>query len=98
MHRVQELVRLHRFGVGARERARLLKMRPNTERRLRDTLSSHGLLEGPPDVLPDVSELRGVFEEILEKTHTPRQERSSVEKWLEKIQTHLDDGMGPKAL
>ncbi len=32
MHRLQELVRLHRMGTGAREVARLLRMSPNTER------------------------------------------------------------------
>jgi hypothetical protein len=31
MHRLQELVRLHRMGTGAREVARLLKMSPNTD-------------------------------------------------------------------
>lgn len=32
MHKVQELVRLHRMGTGAREVARLLGISPNTER------------------------------------------------------------------
>ena len=32
MDRLQELVRLHRMGTGAREVARLLSMSPNTEK------------------------------------------------------------------
>lgn len=32
MDRLQELVRLHRMGTGAREAAHLLRMGPNTER------------------------------------------------------------------
>lgn len=38
MDRLQELVRLHRMGTGAREVARLLRMGPNTERDYRDAL------------------------------------------------------------
>ena len=38
MHRLQELVRLHRIGTGARETARLLLMGPNTERMYREAL------------------------------------------------------------
>ncbi len=39
MHQLQELVRLHRLGVGAREVARLLQMSPNTEREYRESFS-----------------------------------------------------------
>ncbi len=48
MHRLQDLVRLHRLGNGAREVARLLEMSPNTERDYRLSLSEAGLLEGDP--------------------------------------------------
>jgi len=46
MDRLQELVRLHRMGTGAREVARLLKMSPNTERAYREALERENLLEG----------------------------------------------------
>lgn len=38
MDRLQELVRLHRMGTGAREVARMLLMSPNTEREYRQAL------------------------------------------------------------
>ena len=38
MHRLQELVRLHRMGTGAREASPLLEMSPNTERAYRTGL------------------------------------------------------------
>ena len=46
MDRLQELVRLHRMGTGAREVARLLRMGPNTERDYRAALRAAGLLDG----------------------------------------------------
>ncbi len=46
MHRLQELVRLHRMGTGKREVARLLKMSPRIELEYRKALSKAGLLEG----------------------------------------------------
>jgi len=46
MQRLQELVRLHRMGTGAREVARMLHMSPNTERDYRNALRAEGLLEG----------------------------------------------------
>jgi len=44
MHRLQELVRMHRF----------LKMFPNTEREYREALLAAGLLAGPVDELPEL--------------------------------------------
>jgi len=44
MHRLQELIRLHRVATPVREVARLPQMSPNTERRY---LSRAGLLDGP---------------------------------------------------
>jgi hypothetical protein len=40
MHRLQELVRLHRVGTGARKGAQLLKMGPNTARVYRKALAA----------------------------------------------------------
>ena len=42
MHRLQDLVRLHRMGTGAREVARLLGMSPNTERLYREAVGAEG--------------------------------------------------------
>ena len=57
MHQLQELVRLHRLGTGAREVARLLGMSPNTEREYRRAFQTAGLLEGPAEELPAVEAL-----------------------------------------
>ena len=43
MDRLQELVRLHRMGTGAREVARILQISPNTEREYRVALGAEGL-------------------------------------------------------
>jgi len=54
MHRLQDLVRLHRLKTGARETARLLGMGPNTERQYREAIAAAGLLDGAPETLPAV--------------------------------------------
>ena len=74
MHKVQELVRLHRKGVGAREVARLLRISPNTERFWRRRLDAVGLLKGAIDELPDIEELDGVV-----SARQPPQQVSSVQ-------------------
>lgn len=48
MHRLQELVRLHRMGLPARQIAKELGMGPNTERRYRQILADAGLLAVSP--------------------------------------------------
>lgn len=58
MHRLQELVRLHRLETGAREAARLLGLSPNTERRYREALAAAGLLQGPTEAIPALEELK----------------------------------------
>ena len=57
MHRLQELVRLHRLGTTARHVARLLGLSPNTERRYREALEGAGLLQGEVDADPDLEVL-----------------------------------------
>ena len=47
MHRLQELVRLHRMGTGCRKVANLLKMSPNTEREYRQALDLEPLPGDP---------------------------------------------------
>jgi hypothetical protein len=58
MHRLEELVRLHRLGETTREVARLLGMSPNTERAYREAFVAAGLLEGSADALPPLAELK----------------------------------------
>lgn len=93
MHRLQELVRLHRQGLGVRAVARALNMSPNTERRYREAFQEAGLLEGDPNDLPPLASLR----EVLGPPQ-PVQERSSVEDWREVIAERLAKGAGPKAI
>lgn len=93
MHRLQELVRLHRMGTGARAVARLLGMSPNTERTWRLALAEAGLLEGPVDALPDL--------EALHKALPPRvppQQTSSAEDSSELVARLLSKGVGPRAI
>lgn len=47
MHRLQELVRLHRMGSGSHAAARMLRMSPKTERVYRTALMAAGLWDGP---------------------------------------------------
>lgn len=58
MHRLQELVRLHRMGTGCRAAAALLGMSPNTERVYRKALIASSLWDGAVDALPALDELR----------------------------------------
>jgi transposase-like protein len=52
MHRLQDLVRLHRLGTRARTVARRLGMSPNTERRYRRILRRRRLA-APPTAIYD---------------------------------------------
>ena len=97
MHRLQELVRLHRKGMGCREVARLLKMGPNTEREYRRALDAKGLLHGPDDALPALDVLRAAVEEAL-PSKTPPQETSTVEAFADAIEEKWRNGSGPKAI
>ncbi len=96
MHRLQELVRLHRMGTEAREVARLLKMGPNTERKYRSALILEGLLDGPMDSMPEFDTLRAA----VEKYHPPKvapQETSSIERWEGHVSKMIEAGLGPRA-
>ena len=58
LHRLEEMVRLHRLGTTKHEVARMLVMSPNTERVYRGALAAAGLLDGPVDAPPSLAELR----------------------------------------
>lgn len=97
MHRLQELVRLHRMGTGKKKVARLLGMSPRIERDYRAALERAAMLDGPVDELPS-------SEALLEAlaVHKPRkvapQQVSSVERWTEVIEKKAEDGAGPTAI
>lgn len=97
MHRLQELVRLHRLKAGHREVARLLKMGPNTERKYRLALEDAALLHGRADDLPGLEELKAAILERLPPGTTPQQV-SSAEPWLEDIRKMVEKGARPKAI
>ncbi|MFP5355883.1 MAG: IS21 family transposase, partial [Gemmatimonadota bacterium] len=63
--RLRELVRLRRLGASARRTARLLRMGPNTERWYRAVLGRAGLLDGPPDRIPSLEDVRAAVSAVV---------------------------------
>ena len=97
MHRLQEVVRLHRLGRSRREIARQLRIGRNTVNAYVDAISKVGLLGGAPDDLPPVDALRAVIEEHIPSKQAPQQ-ASTVAKWKDVITRLRDKGAGPKAI
>ncbi len=95
MHQLQELVRLHRMNVKAGELARRLGMDRKTERKYRRRLEAAGLLRGDPGDLPPLEALKKAVHRDIKR---PTQERSSVERWRETIETLFDRNCGPTAI
>lgn len=93
MHKLQELVRLHRMGTGAREVARLLRVSPNTERAWRLKLDAIGLLKGDVEDLPSMAVLDAAV-----PAKVPRQQVSSVAEHEAKVRLLRARGAGPKAI
>jgi len=98
MHRLQELVRLHRLDVEVRTIARLLKMSPNTERDYRRALEAAGLLAGSPEELPELAVLEAAVIQHRGAAQQPAQNVSSVEPWRGEVEVMLDRGAGPRAI
>lgn len=97
MHRLQDLVRLHRMGEDCRAIARQLKMSPNTERKYRRALEAAGLLVGAVDELPELVHLRSAVEKHLPVPPVAH-ESSSIERWSEDVRLLLEHGLAPKAI
>ena len=97
MHRLQDMVRLHRLGRGARRIARQLKMSPNTEREYRRALEAAELLHGDPTKLPEFEELKEAVLEQMPPSVGPQQV-SSAAQYDEEIRAALDKGAQPKAI
>lgn len=95
MHRLQEIVRLHRLGRSGREIARLLRMGRETVRVYMIAFGEAGLLDGDARELPDVAQLREVVGAIK---RTPSQQRSSLERWCDQITELRARGIGPTAI
>src|SRR5262245_9027059 len=97
MHRLQELVRLHRLGTPCRDVARLLRMGPAAERAYREALEAAGVLAGPADEVPELATLRTIVEAAL-PVRQGCQEASTAEPWAEQITAMAAKGAGAKAI
>ncbi|MFZ5476769.1 MAG: hypothetical protein ACOZNI_08345 [Myxococcota bacterium] len=87
MHRLQELVRLHRQGTSAREAARLLGMSRNTVGAYLTALAAAELLESAVEALPELAELKAALPANL-----PPQQSSSIEAWAPRVRVLLAGG------
>ncbi len=97
MHRLQEMVRLHRMNIGARKIARQLKMSPNTEREYRRALLPLGFLDGDPDDLPSLTVLREAVQSTI-PSKEPHQQASSITHLRPTIERLLEKGASPTAI
>ncbi|NQY56937.1 MAG: IS21 family transposase [Ilumatobacteraceae bacterium] len=97
MHRLQDLVRLHREGVPGRTAARLLKMGRNTIARYTKALATAGLLDGNPKDLPTMETLRAAVDEHA-PAKTPKQQKSSIERWLPIVDSKYAAKVPPTAI
>ena len=84
MHRLQEVIRLHRLGASARRIARQLSMGRDTIRSYIAVLSKAGLLDGPVDELPELDRLRALVIEHSDGNEAPQQ-TSSVAAFKDEI-------------
>ena len=93
MHKLQELVRLHRQGRSARDAAQLLRISRNTVRGYLTAFQKAELLEGSVDELPSMEALKGAAPK-----RKPRQETSTIAVWIPRIQRMTTAGAGPRAI
>ncbi len=97
MHRIQELVRLHRLGQGQRSIAKQLRMSRETIRTYQGKLREAGLLDGCPDELPDSAVLKKVVGEGEGPGEQIAETPSSVQQWRPRISELRKKGCGPTA-
>lgn len=98
MHRLQELIRLHRLGQGQRAIARQLGMGRDTIRHYKELLARDNLLDGDPTDLPDAASLQALLVEIEPAPLPVPQTFSSVQPWAERIAALHAKGCGPTAI
>ena len=97
MHRLQDLIRLHRQGEGSRVIARQLRMGRETIRAYLRVLKEAELLDGSADALPELE----VLQRALAARLPPRpaaQQQSSLEDWREMIEAMHGRRAGAKAI
>lgn len=97
MHRLQELVRLHRMHTAKRDVARLVGVSPNTERQYRQALEQAGLLDGAVTEIPELAILQAAVRDALPPKQAPQQV-SSIDTWAETIETMLKRDVQPQAI
>jgi len=97
MHRLQDLIRLHREGEGSRVIARQLRMGRDTIRHYLRALAAAGLLDGEPEELPELEVLRRALAEQL-PPRPPARQVSTLEGWREVIEAMHRRGAGPRAI
>ena len=97
MHRLQDLIRLHRQGEGSRVIARQLHMGRDTIRHYLRALKEADLLDGLVSELPELEILQRALAEQLPARPAPQQE-SSIEAWSELIAAMHGRRAGAKAI
>jgi transposase len=97
MHRLQEVIRLHRMGRSGREIARQLRMGRETTRTYLTAFSKARLLDGDADHVPEVEPLRAAVKEHVPLRDAPER-RSTVESWKSRIEKLRRGGVGPTAI
>lgn len=97
MYRLQELVRLHRLGVGARQAARELKMGRNTARQYREALDASGLLNGSADAVPELEQLKAAVLAGVPVKPAPQQV-STMAAWEGRVRALMEERLGPTAI
>lgn len=95
MHRLQELVYLHRRGDTASDVAETLQLDPKTERKYRRRIQAAGLLDGDPSALPELKALRDA---VSSQAPSPAQERSTVANYAAFVDEKRRQGLGPTAI
>jgi transposase/DNA-binding CsgD family transcriptional regulator len=98
MHRLQEVIRLHRLGRSCRGIARRLAMGRDTIRGYLAALAAASLLEGPPDDLPGLDTLAVLVDGLGASSSEAPPPRSSVARWRDEIARLRHKGAGPTAI
>lgn len=97
MHRLQEVIRLHRLGKSLRRIARHLSMGRDTIREYLDVLSKADLLEGPRDALPELGVLAALVRANTASSAQPTA-TSTVDPWRDEIVRLRAKGAGQTAI
>ena len=97
MHRLQELIRLHRQGLKGRAIGRALQMGRDTVRVYVQAFARAGVLQGGVDLLPDVAILEAALHAELPARPLPTRS-SSIESFRPQVEELTLRGAGPKAI